>query len=258
MSIGLVCSMTKHITRCTIEDVTGKGQGYLYTREQTKAIIESYPPHERKARAMGEPVLGSGRIFMLSDDAIAIEAIPIAAHWYQIGGIDFGWDHPTAGVMLAYDKDSDTIYITHAYKRSQATLIEHVATLKMWGSWVPWAWPHDGLQHDKQSGQALKDNYLEHGLNMLGDKACYPDNAGVSVEAGLMDMLERMQSGRLKVFAHLTEWFEEFRLYHRDNGKVVKEFDDLMAATRYGVMMLRYAKQKPKAKPIQHYAMMED
>src|SRR5215211_3239412 len=44
-----------------------------------------------------------------------------------------------------------------------------------------------------------------------------------------------------EVFADLLDWFEEFRLYHRKDGKVVKIGDDLMSATRYGVMMLRYA-----------------
>ncbi|TGR36432.1 terminase, partial [Mesorhizobium sp. M8A.F.Ca.ET.198.01.1.1] len=38
---------------------------------------------------------------------------------------------------------------------------------------------------------------------------------------------------------------EEFRLYHRKNGQVVKLRDDLMAATRYGVMMLREAMVDP-------------
>jgi hypothetical protein len=56
-----------------------------------------------------------------------------------------------------------------------------------------------------------------------------------------MDMLNRMQSGRFKVFKHLNDWWEEFRLYHRKDGKVVKEGDDLMAATRYAVMSLRHA-----------------
>lgn len=60
-----------------------------------------------------------------------------------------------------------------------------------------------------------------------------------------MDMLERMQTGRFKVFSHLTLWFEEFRLYHRKDGKVVKLRDDLMSATRYALMMLRKAKVRP-------------
>jgi hypothetical protein len=35
----------------------------------------------------------------------------------------------------------------------------------------------------------------------------------------------------------LTE-FEEFRLFHRKDGKVVKEGDDLMSASRYGVIVI--------------------
>ena len=69
----------------------------------------------------------------------------------------------------------------------------------------------------------------------------------MSVEAGLMKMLTMMQAGRFKVFKYLNDWFEEFRLYHRKDGKVVKEGDDLMAATRYAVMMLRYARTAKSA-----------
>jgi len=50
-----------------------------------------------------------------------------------------------------------------------------------------------------------------------------------------------MQTGRFKVFQHLHDWWEEFRLYHRKDGKVVKEGDDLMCATRYALMMFRFA-----------------
>jgi hypothetical protein len=49
----------------------------------------------------------------------------------------------------------------------------------------------------------------------------------------------------------LADWWEEFRIYHRRNGIVVKERDDLMAATRYGIMMLRYA--KPIVEPMKRY-----
>ena len=45
-------------------------------------------------------------------------------------------------------------------------------------------------------------------------------------------MLIRMESGRFKVFKHLTDWFDEYRLYHRKDGRVHKEGDDLMSATR--------------------------
>jgi Terminase RNaseH-like domain len=57
-----------------------------------------------------------------------------------------------------------------------------------------------------------------------------------------MEMLERMQSGRWKVFRGCDEWFEEFRLYHRRDGRIVKEADDLLSASRYAMMMRRFAK----------------
>jgi hypothetical protein len=56
-----------------------------------------------------------------------------------------------------------------------------------------------------------------------------------------MDMLDRMQTGRWKVFRHCASWLEERRIYHRVNGKVVKERDDTISASRYGLMMLRFA-----------------
>jgi hypothetical protein len=62
-------------------------------------------------------------------------------------------------------------------------------------------------------------------------------------------MLIRMESGRFKVFKHLTDWFDEYRLYHRKDGRVHKEGDDLMSATRYAVMMLRHARTDIPRRP---------
>jgi hypothetical protein len=71
----------------------------------------------------------------------------------------------------------------------------------------------------------------------------------VSVEAGLADMLVRMETGRFKVLKHLNDWFEEFRLYHRKDGRGHKEGDDLMSATSYACMMLRFARSTLPSKP---------
>ena len=50
-----------------------------------------------------------------------------------------------------------------------------------------------------------------------------------------------MRTGRFRVFEHLDEWFAEKRLLHRKDGRIVARNDDLESATRYAVMMLRYA-----------------
>ncbi len=216
-----------------------------YSDEERDTIIKGYPAHEREARSKGIPTMGSGRIFPIEEDAISFDlgAQEFPSHWVWIGGLDFGWDHPTAAAKLAWDRDNDVVYVTQAYKRREATPLIHAGALKPWGEWLPWAWPHDGLQHDKTSGDTLAEQYRNHGLNMLHERAKFEDGSN-GVEAGLMDMLDRMQTGRLKVASHLSEWFDEFRLYHRDNGKVVKEYDDLMSATRYGIMCLRFAKNE--------------
>lgn len=211
-------------------------------QEERERIIASYPAHEREARTKGTPALGSGRVYPVAEEAISVESFPIPAHWVQIGGIDFGWDHPTAAVKLAWDRDVDVVYVTHAYRRREAIPLIHAGALKGWGEWLPWSWPHDGLNHDKTSGDQLAKQYRDAGLRMLPERAQFEGDRGSSVEAGLMEILERMETERFKVFGHLAEWFDEFRLYHRKDGKVVKLQDDLMDATRYALMSLRFAK----------------
>ena len=158
--------------------------------------------------------------------------------------MDFGWDHPFAAVELVWDRDADIVYVAKTHRLKEATPIIHAAALRSWGKELPWAWPRDGRRETLEgAGVALAQQYRAQGLNMLNEHAQFEDGS-VSVEAGLMAMLTRMQMGKLKVFKHLNDWFEEFRLYHRRDGKVVKEGDDLMAATRYGIMMLRFASTK--------------
>jgi phage terminase large subunit-like protein len=164
----------RHVTQMTIDDAEH------YTAAERARIVASYPPHEREARAKGIPVLGSGRIFPMSEEAIAIEPFEIPRHWPQIGGIDFGWDHPTAAIRLAFDRDADCIYVTHAYRLREATPVLHAATLRAWGAWLPWAWPHDGLQHSKDSGEQLAEQYRREGLAMLAERAMF-DNVANAV-----------------------------------------------------------------------------
>ncbi|MBZ9955075.1 terminase [Mesorhizobium sp. B2-4-4] len=231
--------MSRHVTFMTIDDAEH------YSPEERAAIVAAYPAHEREARARGIPVLGSGRIFPVAEELIACAPFRLPRYWPRIGALDFGWDHPSAAVELAWDTEADVVYVAKAARASQQTPAMQALTLKPWGEWLPWAWPRDGRRETLEgAGTALAKQYAAHGLNMLTRHAQFLDGS-VSVEAGLMEMLDRMQSGRFKVFSTLVPWFEEFRLYHRKDGQVVKLRDDLMAATRYGVMMLREAVVDP-------------
>lgn len=139
------------------------------------------------------------------------------------------------------DRDSDTGYVTDTYRARQATIAIHVAANKARGN-IPVAWPHDGMQHDRSAGVPLAQMYRQQGVNMIAERAQFADDRGNSVEASCADLLDRMQTGRFKVFRHLGDWFEEFRTYHRKDGRIVEEHDDLISATRYGAMCLRFAR----------------
>ena len=149
-------------------------------------------------------------------------------------------------MWLAWDRDSDVVYVTDCYRVRDASIVIHAAGVKARGDWVPVAWPHDGLQRDKGSGEQLADQYKRNGVAMLRNRATFEDGSN-GVEAGVADMLGRMQTMRLRVFSHLADWFEEFRLYHRKDGLLVKDGDDLLAATRYALMMKRHAKTQEEA-----------
>lgn len=241
--------MTRHVTQMTIFDA-----GH-YTPEEREAVLAGYLPHERDARAKGVPQLGSGRVFPIAEDALRVAAFAIPAHWPQIGGLDFGWDHPTAAVKVAWDRDGDALYVTHAHRLRAATPVIHAAAIKPWGAdragkqWLPWAWPKDGYQHEKGTGQTLAEAYRTQGLRMLKVHAQFDEasGGGDSVEAGLTELIGFMETERFKVFDHLGDWFEEFRLYHRKEGRLVKERDDLLDATRYAAMMRRHAGMPARA-----------
>jgi hypothetical protein len=144
-------------------------------------------------------------------------------------------------VKLAWDRDSDCVYVTQAWRVRQQTPAVQASALRKWGDTLQWSWPHDGLATEKGSGRPLMAIYRDEGLAMLPEHATHA-NGGYSVEAGLLDMLGRMKTARLKVFEHLGDWFQEFEAYHRVNGLVIKLDDDLMSATRIAIMMLRHAR----------------
>lgn len=235
-------SPDRKVIQMTIDDALH------YSSEERARIVAGYPAHEREARAKGIPMLGSGRIFPIAEESILCDPMPIPSHWVQIVGFDFGWDHPFAAVRCAWDRDADVWYVISTYAEAQVSSAIHAAAVRPWGTWLPVAWPHDGYQHDKGSGDELAAQYRAHGLNMLPEHATH-ESGGNGVEAGIAEMLERMQTGRFKVFRGQDDWVTEFRLYHRDNGKVVKERDDRLSATRYGLMMRRFAETEPSTKP---------
>lgn len=222
------------------------------TPETIEQKLASIPPHEREMRSKGVPIMGSGLVWPVPESQIITDPIEIQPYWRRIVGVDFGWDHPFAAAWIAHDTQADVVYVTDTFRQSHATIAVCASAIKKKGDWIPCMWPHDGLIHDKASGKPLADLYREEGVYMWRDQFSNPPapgqkegQGGNGVEVGILDILERMETGRFKVFSTCKDWFEEWRMYHRKDGKIVKLRDDLMSATRYAVMMLRHAQTKP-------------
>jgi len=217
-------------------------------------LLEKFSPHEREMRSKGLPLMGAGLIFPIEDERILIDPIPLEPHWKRINGMDFGWDHPTGCAFLAYDPIGDVVYLVDEYCESKTLVPVIASAIKQRGEWIPTMWPHDGMSvGDKQTGKAFKTLYEDEGVNMHGEWATHTPAPGAkegtggnSVEAGLMDMLNRMETGRFKVFKNCSKFIKEKGQYHRKvkNGKseIVKFMDDVISACRYGIMMLRHAR----------------
>lgn len=81
----------------------------------------------------------------------------------------------------------------------------------------------------QSDGSRLIDLYTEEGLDL--------SPADNTVSAGIFKVGQMLESGQLKIFKTLRNWLSEYRIYRRDeNGKIIKENDHLMDATRYLIM----------------------
>lgn len=222
--------------------------GHL-TAEKRQEMWNSWPVHERETRAFGKPMQGEGAIFRTPEDRILEDAIPpaeIPFMWRKIWGIDIGIGHPFGAVLLLYDPDADVVHVHHAIRMADALPIMHAAAMKPIGADVPVAWPKDAGDRDRGSGEPIIKLYKDQGLRVLPDHATWPDGS-LSTWAGITEWDQREQTGRLKVARHLRDWLGERRDYHTKRSKtgaieIVKVRDDLLSATRVGLMMLRFAK----------------
>lgn len=212
----------KFVVMATWDDVP-----HLSAQDRAE-LWEAIPPHQRDARSKGIPQLGSGAIYPVQEELLAVDDFDIPGHWPRAYALDVGW-RCTAALWGTWDRQSDVVYLYSAHKRGQAEPATHVDAIKARGEWIPGVIDPASSGASQIDGRRLADEYASMGLWLT-----FAENA---VEAGIHAVYRRMVSGRLKVFKSLSPWFEEFRLYRRDeNGKIVKDNDHLMDGTRYLIM----------------------
>jgi hypothetical protein len=193
-----------------------------------REMFATLPPHQRDARSRGIPQLGAGAIYPVPESDFVVRPFELPRWWPRAYGLDVGWNR-TAAVWGAHDRESDTLYLWAEHYRGQAEPAVHAAAIRARGPWMMGAIDPASRGRGQADGTQLLQKYLDLGLSLA------PAQNGV--EAGIHAVWERLSSGRLKVFGSLQHWLAEYRLYRRDEkGRVVKQHDHLMDATRYLVV----------------------
>lgn len=211
--------MSRYIVTATWNDAP-----HLSDAEKDE-LWRSIPPHQRDARSKGIPQLGAGAIYPVPESEFLVDPFQVPDFWPRGYGMDVGWNN-TAALWGAFDRASDTLYLTHEYKRGQAEPSIHVHAIKAPGDWMPGFIDPASRGRSQKDGAQLLTDYRNLGLHLA--------TADNGVESGLYAVWNRLSTGRIKVFKPLSKWLEEFRLYRRDErGNVVKVNDHLMDCMRY-------------------------
>jgi hypothetical protein len=162
-------------------------------------------------------------IYPMPDSAIVVKDFAIPDHWPRAYGLDIRW-LTTAVIWGARDPESDVLYLYSEYLREAEPAV-HAAAIRARGLWIPGLIDAQANGRNQVDGARLIQMYRDLGLKLQTI-----DNP---LESGVVNVWQRMHSGRLKVFASLAEYLDERRLYRRDErDQIVKERDNLQDATR--------------------------
>jgi len=194
------------------------------TKKQLRATLK---PYELEAREKGIPSIGSGLVYQVQESEFLIEPIEIKQQWACVFGMDVGFFAPTAVVFLAHDRDNDMLYVYKEYSVSEKTAAQHAYSLKLMGcDWMIGICDPAVNQGSQRDGERLMDDYKKAGLNLRSGK--------YAKELAVDYVLERIRTGRFKVFNTCSKFMAEWRGYSRnEEGKIMKGRDHLMNALEF-------------------------
>ncbi len=184
--------------------------------EQAKIdLLADTPPHLKESRMTGKPSLGSGSVYPVPLESVLIENDDFShkSHYKYIYGIDVGWNK-TAIVWGALDPDTDILYIYDEYYMGEQRPEVHAGAVKGHGIWIPGVIDPASRGRSQVDGMKLITLYIQAGLQIVP--------ANNAVEAGIMDVYQRLSSGKLKILKKCRNLQAEYMTYKRDiNGKVI-------------------------------------
>jgi phage terminase large subunit-like protein len=212
-------------------------------------LLASIPPYQRQARSKGVPQLGSGAIYQVPEEDITVADFAIPEYWPRAYGMDVGWNR-TAAVWGARNNETGEIFLYSEHYQGLKEPSLHAEAISSRGKWIYGVIDPAARGRSQVDGTQLIEAYRECGLDL--------EPALNAVESGIYAVWQLMSAGKLKVFRSLGNWLQEFRLYQRDSdGRIVKQNDHLMDATRYLILSgrdrMRTKPDKPEKQLVYNY-----
>lgn len=208
--------------------------------EKMKAdYLQKVEPHLRDVRTKGMPTFGAGLVWPIDETQVIINPFLIPDTFYRGYALDTGWNWNTV-LWFAEDRQNDVIYIYDMFKRKQVEPPIVASAIQAKGKWM--AGVADAADVNRLDGRQYIEIYKALGLDIeLPNKA---------KETGLIQVWQRLSTGRIRIFSTCTQLLDEIRIYMRDSktGGVKEDQDDHGCDDlRYIVMSgLRRAKLPPK------------
>ncbi|MCE5309619.1 MAG: phage terminase large subunit [Acidobacteriales bacterium] len=189
-------------------------------------------------------------IFPVAEEDIVVQPFEIPDTWQRAFGMCVG-PQAVGVVWGARDPQSDKVYLIDEYFREQADPTIHAAEIQKRGKWIPGAIQARHARSDVDR-RRIRNAYQEMGLDLT--------EARGKAESGLEEMSAAMASGHLKVFATLSRWREEFRVYRRDDrNRIVNESESYCQnaarhfwTTGFDIMKVPPSKDKPKFRALDY------
>jgi phage terminase large subunit-like protein len=174
------------LVQMTLEDAAH------FSEEQRNRVKAFYKPHEREARTRGIPQLGSGKVFAIPESAYCIDAFSIPRHWPKIIGIDLGFDHPFGAVLLAHDRESDTVHHPGDL-RGPADRTQHALICGAGAAEYPW---HGRTTPPPTIGPLATRWPRSTAATAFRCSSTAPSPRVATASNPIADMIDRLESGR--------------------------------------------------------------
>jgi predicted phage terminase large subunit-like protein len=185
--------------------------------------------HDDQVDAMTQALIRlrglSYAVYPVPESEIAVEPFEIPDTWPRAFAMDCRWS-ATGALWGALDPASGILYVysEHAQRNTDPALQAQGILAR--GEWIPGVLDHHAHGRTPADAFHVLYSYQKMGLNLTA--------ASDREQSAISETVEKMRSGRFKVFRTLERFFAEYRIYRRDNrGEIIREHDLLMTCLRY-------------------------